>query len=197
MSLTSMAERTLGNAGARVAGVTYLFLHYALLVACAHSFVWVLLLTRLWPCASSPAMLWVGCAGPSKAKCAAALPSKPARLSCFTYCIGSVPQAPEPPCLCHRYSKGGQHCWGRDGRAARGGGRRLYSGLQRAVLLLVAAPAGPRKFSAGGCRGRLVPGARPGWQLTSSTQDTTTLFTVTWSFLGCNNGGVAVLCTTR
>ena len=35
VSLTSMAERTLGKAGARLAGVTYLFLHYALLVACA------------------------------------------------------------------------------------------------------------------------------------------------------------------
>ena len=39
VSLTSMAERTLGNAGARVAGVTYLFLHYALLVACAPTLV--------------------------------------------------------------------------------------------------------------------------------------------------------------
>ena len=38
MSLTSMAERTLGSAGARLAGATYLFLHYALLVACALTF---------------------------------------------------------------------------------------------------------------------------------------------------------------
>ncbi|KAK9846332.1 hypothetical protein WJX81_001708 [Elliptochloris bilobata] len=33
VSLTSMAERTLGKPGARFAGATYLFLHYALLVA--------------------------------------------------------------------------------------------------------------------------------------------------------------------
>ena len=35
VSITSMAERTLGKAGARFASATYLFLHYALLVACA------------------------------------------------------------------------------------------------------------------------------------------------------------------
>lgn len=42
MSLTSMAERTLGSAGARLAGATYLFLHYALLVACALTLVHLL-----------------------------------------------------------------------------------------------------------------------------------------------------------
>ena len=35
VSLTSMARRTLGVAGTRAASATYLFLHYALLVACA------------------------------------------------------------------------------------------------------------------------------------------------------------------
>ena len=35
VSLTSMARRTLGVGGMRAAAATYLFLHYALLVACA------------------------------------------------------------------------------------------------------------------------------------------------------------------
>ncbi len=35
VSLTSMARRTLGVGGMRAASATYLFLHYALLVACA------------------------------------------------------------------------------------------------------------------------------------------------------------------
>lgn len=35
VSITSMAQRTLGSGGARVASVTYLGLHIALLVACA------------------------------------------------------------------------------------------------------------------------------------------------------------------
>ena len=37
VSLTSMARRTLGAAGSRATSATYLFLHYALLVACAPS----------------------------------------------------------------------------------------------------------------------------------------------------------------
>ncbi len=48
VSLTSMAERTLGKPGARFAGATYLFLHYALLVACA-------------PCRVRPALLCNSC----------------------------------------------------------------------------------------------------------------------------------------
>ena len=35
VSISSMAERTLGRTGARAASAAYLFLHYALLVACA------------------------------------------------------------------------------------------------------------------------------------------------------------------
>ena len=35
VSITSMAQRTLGAGGARVASITYLGLHVALLVACA------------------------------------------------------------------------------------------------------------------------------------------------------------------
>ncbi len=48
VSLTSMAERTLGKPGARFAGATYLFLHYALLVACA-------------PCRVHPTLLCDSC----------------------------------------------------------------------------------------------------------------------------------------
>ena len=40
VSLTSMARRTLGVGGMRAAAATYLFLHYALLVACASLHGW-------------------------------------------------------------------------------------------------------------------------------------------------------------
>ena len=86
MSLTSMAERTLGSAGARLAGATYLFLHYALLVACALAFkgTCTVYLWSLIGCSVPPALppahdLEVLALEELKV---ASLPPKPARTPC-------------------------------------------------------------------------------------------------------------------